>query len=361
MAQALKNLYDRELIERLCSSIGSRHPDFDSASFILSVFDEQWSTRELKARMRHITLQLRQFLPQNYLQALSIVTDSCQDFSGFQYMFFPEYVELFGQDYFDQSMQALAVMTPHASAEFAVRPFIKARPQQTMRVMRSWSQSTNEHLRRLASEGCRPRLPWAMALPEFKADPAPILPILKQLKHDESEYVRRSVANNLNDISKDNPDLVIDLARQWQGESRQCDWIIRHGCRSLLKQGHPEVLRLFGYKPPDYLELKQFSGANRVTMGSDLEFSFTLEAQQALGLCRLEYRLEMPRSGGRRGGKVFQISELNTSEYSKTVRARHRFRHITTRKYYPGRHAIEVLVNGVTLIRHEFMLEIEKS
>ena len=143
-------------------------------------------------------------------------------------MLFPDYVECYGLEHFDSSISALETFTKYSSAEFAVRPFIMRYEQKMMSQMRKWSRSKNHHLRRLSSEGCRPRLPWSMALPAFKQDPTAILTIISALLSDGSEYVRRSVANNLNDISKDHPEIVIEITRQNLGQSDATDKLLKH-------------------------------------------------------------------------------------------------------------------------------------
>ena len=169
------------------------------------IFDNNWKDKALKQRMKHISASLHHYLPMQYSDAIQILMKSSSKFRGFQYMFFPGFVERYGLNQYETSIQALEHFTKHSSSEFAVRPFITKYNHKMMAQMEVWAESDNHPIRRLASEGCRPRLPWATALPEFKQDPAPILPILEKLKNDESEYVRRSVANNLNDISKDHP------------------------------------------------------------------------------------------------------------------------------------------------------------
>ena len=228
-----------------------------------------------------------------------------------------------------------------------------------MRQMTEWAASENLHLRRLASEGCRPRLPWAMALPAFKRDPAPVLEILKTLMTDSSEYVRRSVANNLNDISKDHPDTTIAVTREWIGRQSDTDRLLKHACRTLLKQGHPETLSLFGFHKPDHIQITHFNVTPNVAMGDALAFAFTLHAQNGtLGKCRIEYEIGFIRKNGTTSGKVFQISESKQAGREKNVEKQHSFRPISTRTYYPGRHRIAIRVNGHELKHDHFELSL---
>lgn len=200
MPEQLKNYYSREYVTKIADIFAKTYSKFDKDRFLRQVFDEDWSSKELKERMRHLTICTKDNLPTDYEKALDSLikaspkTAKISKHSGFLNMFFPDFVELYGQGYFDESMKALEEFTKYSSSEFAIRPFIVNDKKKAMAQMLKWSKSNNYHVRRLASEGCRSRLPWAMALPEFKKDPSLILPILDNLKNDESEYVRRSVA-----------------------------------------------------------------------------------------------------------------------------------------------------------------------
>ena len=203
---------------------------------------------ELKQRVRHITRVLHNFLPERFSDAAKILTEISIELKkeerpqGFAHIFLPDYVECFGLDYPEEALSALGEITRLVSAEFAVRPFIVRYPQLSIRFLQSWSKSQDANVRRLASEGSRPRLPWAQTLAALRSDPTPVLPILENLKADPSLYVRKSVANHLNDIAKDHPALVLNIAKKWQGRHPATDWIIKHGCRTLLKGGNREVM-----------------------------------------------------------------------------------------------------------------------
>lgn len=238
MAGLFKDRYNYDTLYELALRIQHVYDAFPIEEFLNSTLDETWESLEFKQRIMKISKNLGTYLPNDYKTAIHIIDkvivnyDVCLD--GFV-LFFPAYVELYGQDEenWDISMAALARYTPYASAEFAVRSFIINNEERMMAQMAIWAKNDNEHIRRLASEGCRPKLPWGQALTSFQKDPTPILPILEQLKDDPSLYVRKSVANNLNDISKTHPDLVIRLAKQWQGKNKETDWIVKHACRTL--------------------------------------------------------------------------------------------------------------------------------
>jgi len=274
-------------------------------------------------------------------------------------MFLPEFIETRGLDDFETSIQAFEFITRFTSCEFAVRPFIHRYGQPMLDQMLLWSRHDHAMVRRLASEGARPRLPWAMALPALKKDPAPLLPILESLKQDSSDSVRRSVANNLNDISKDNPEFVISLVRKWQGKGNETDALIKHACRTLLKQGNAEVLKIFGYKSQG-LQVSDFSLASaQVEFGSSLEFSFSISNNATrTRKVRIEYAIYHLKKNGELTPKVFMISEREMDPGSQTkIERKHTIKPITTRRYYPGIHRVAVIVNGVEAAPIDFTLD----
>jgi 3-methyladenine DNA glycosylase AlkC len=356
MPEPLKNLYNPKLINALCELLTQKIPDFETEKFTQYVFDKNWKNRELKARMAHISHALKHFIKLDYAQTLDVLTSISPNFNGFEYMFFSGFVELFGLNDYANSTAALARFTPNASAEFGVRPFIKKYEKAMMKQMNLWAKSDDHHLRRLASEGCRPRLPWAMSLPKFKQNPTLILPILDILKNDTSDYVRRSVANNLNDIAKDNPAIVIDIAKKWLGKTKETDQLVKHGCRTLLKQGTAEVLELFGFNPPKHIQMADFFASDGVMIGETLDFNFVLNSAQPLGKLRLEYALDFVRKNGQFSRKIFKISESESQNHQKIVHKRHSFKPISTRVYYEGTHKITLICNGCELGNKNFQL-----
>ena len=350
-------MYSEELIGTLSREIVDVYGKFDSERFPESIFSDDWDQKELKERMTHISVTLHRFLPSNYHEAIEILKSVSSGFSGFEYMFFPGYVELYGLEEYEESISALEHFTEFSSSEFAVRPFIRRYKSKMMAQMEIWAESTNPHVRRLASEGCRPRLPWATALPEFKEDLGPVLRILEKLKNDKSEYVRRSVANNLNDISKDNPDILVDVAKMWLGKSAVTDRLVKHACRSLLKQGNPAILDIYGFMKPSHISILDFKIQKSINMGENLEFSFTLKTQQSrLGKLRIEYAIDFMKKNGKQSRKLFKISESDYSGQKKEITRHRSFKKISTRKYYAGIHGVAVIVNSHELACGNFML-----
>ncbi len=357
MPKLLKDLYNKKLINSLSKELVKVHSTFDETAFSKRVFDKAWRKKELKQRMRHISETLHEFLPDDYSKAINILKPVSGKFSGFEYMFFQDYVEVYGLDDFEVSIPALEHFTKYASSEFAVRSFIVKYPEKMMRQMEKWATSKNYHVRRLASEGCRPRLPWAMALAEFKDNPSPVLKVIEKLKNDESEYVRRSVANNLNDISKDHPAITLKIAKTWKGKNENTDKLVKHACRTLLRASNQQALCLFGYGDSKGIQLNNFKCTKKVTMGKRVEFSFNLTtSKKNLGMLRIEYAIDFVRSKGKTGRKIFKISEGNYSGRSKHVEKNYSFKPISTRRYYPGKHVVSILVNGKEIGTKNFTL-----
>ncbi len=360
MAELLKFIYNDVYISKLTEAIHSQYDPFPRKDFIQSVFSSEWDRLELKQRMRHITQCLGHALPPEYDITIRILQNSIPSLTGhgLENIIFPDFVEVFGLNDWSISLPALELFTIYSTSEFAVRPFIMHDSERMMSQMKDWAKHENHHVRRLASEGCRPRLPWAVALPEFKHDPMPILPILDILKSDESEYVRKSVANNLNDMAKDHPDLVLELANRWYGKQPNTDWIIKHGCRTLLKKGHPLALQLFGFHQDIRIEISELKLSRQLlTIGESFSFSFKLNATQETNKLRLEYAVDYVKANGKRSRKIFQIVEkLFTANEATPFTRNHSFHEMTTRKHYAGVHLLTILVNGLEQASIEFEL-----
>jgi 3-methyladenine DNA glycosylase AlkC len=358
MAEPLKNMYTPAFFEQFANKIKVVYPLFKIDRFIKLIYDDQWDQRELKQRIRHITYCLGQTLPPSYEEALEILGLIADDCQGFPYLFFPDFIELYGLEHYEPSIRHLEIFTQYSSAEFAIRPFIVRYPEQMMAQMLLWTKHHDPHVRRLASEGCRPRLPWGMALSKFKADPAPILPILRALREDSSEYVRKSVANNLNDITKDHPLLVLSIAQEWYGSHPGTNWIVKHACRTLLKQGYPEALALFGFEKLSAIVVHNLAlSPTEITMGQDLTFSFTIQNNSTeRQKIRLEYGIDFVKANGSRTCKIFKISEKDIGLGELQVTKTHRWREITTRVHYAGEHRLSIRINGVELAEGLFNL-----
>lgn len=352
---ALKDIYSPVFYDRLTVILSRALPEFDKVRFMSRIYRDGFENKELKDRMRHTAKAMHCFMPEDFNDTVvvldSIIThlrDASIGEDSLAYMFLPDYIETYGIDDYDAAVIALENTTQFTSCEFAVRPFLLKYPEKMIEQMKAWSLHENHKVRRLASEGSRPRLPWAMAIPYLKKDPAPVLPLLENLKNDPSEYVRRSVANSINDIAKDHPSIVIGLAKQWKGNNKETDAIIKHGCRTLLKQAHPEVLQLYGLDST-HMVISDFNVLTpNVKMGDSVEFTFSIENKDSKPqTVRLEYGLYYKKSKGHLARKVFKISERIFQPGEKnTIVRKQSFKPITTRVFYAGDHQLSLIING---------------
>jgi 3-methyladenine DNA glycosylase AlkC len=351
MAEQLKKIFfTKESIAALAENITQVYREFDKQTFNGLIYDDKWETLELKEKMRHTSICLQKTLPEPYPEAVAILETAAPSVKGFEAMTLPDFVELYGMDEenWELSLKALGVFTKYSSSEFAIRPFLDKEPERVMAYMYKWSEDEDHMVRRLASEGCRPRLPWAMALPKFKKDPALILPVLDKLKNDPSETVRRSVANNLNDISKDNPEIMLDICESWLGKSKNTDWVIKHACRSMMKAGNKRALILFGFADPEHIKIQHFKiQESTVAMGEDIHFNFDVNNHEdEASKLRLEYAVYFMKANGKQSKKVFMITENTYKPGSHSFKKKHSFKNLSTRKHYPGEHKISIIVNG---------------
>lgn len=366
MPEPLKNIFSRPLIVPFAAVVQKVWPAFAPEQFLQTVFDHQYEGLELKQRTKHIAHALRVCLPDDYRTALEIVTKVVQyyiDEQGekltFAWIFLPEFIEMHGVEDPDASIPAIETVTRWSSCEFAVRPYLLKYPERMYAQMLAWSQHSSPLVRRLASEGIRPRLPWGMGVPVLKRDPSPILPILENLKQDPAETVRRSVANNLNDIAKEHPQLVLDIAQRWLGQHPDTDWIVRHASRGLLKKGNAQALAFFGFeKGVSAVEVNNLQHPSAVAVGGKFDFSFTLHNQATISQSlRLEYQIDYQTLSGKISSKVFKIKEMELTAGAAVQIERHqRFQDFTTRKHYPGQHVLRILVNGTPLAEGQFMV-----
>lgn len=355
----LKDLLNQDSIGVIAAAVAAVHPAFDRQGFLRAVFDGQWAGRELKQRMRHVAEELRTHLPPDYRDAVEVLVAASPATAGagFAAMALSDVVEAFGLDDPDASIPALEALTKVVSAEFAVRPFIDRYPDRMWGQLLEWAGSDDPAVRRLASEGSRPRLPWGMRLRSLIADPGPVRPVLEALCHDPSEDVRRSVANHLNDIAKDHPQLVMAWLEQWQDASCEVEQITRHALRTLLKQGDPRALRLLGYDPEPRIDVRDLQvDPPCVTVGSQARLGFVVvstgEHGQHLVIDAVVYFV---KTNGARSPKVFRLrtAQLAPGEHL-VVRRRLSFAQMSTRTVHPGTHAIDVQVNGAVQRRIEF-------
>jgi len=363
---AFKHAFNGMLLQQIAGSISRYFPPFNSAAFL--AIELQLADREMKARVHLIRDALAAELPQNYPEALSILVSVLQDnqFRGFSVWPVAEFIQTYGLDYPDISLEALKIVTQCFTSEWAVRPFIKKYPQQTMTFLLDCAKSDNVDIRRWASEGTRPRVPWGEQLPAFIQDPSRTREILEVLKFDAELYVRKSVANHLNDITKDNPDYVIKLLNDWKqqatpAEIKNLTWVIKHALRSLIKAGHPQALSLIGVQFGADVELDEFTVKNsKIKLNQSLEFTTQLRSvsNQPQNIV-IDYVLHFMKANNKTAPKVFKLRSfiLQANDVVR-IDKKHTVKKITTRQYYEGIQYIEIQVNGEVLDKAEWSLEV---
>ncbi len=363
-APALKEWFNADRYRWFADELSALTPRFDRKKFLahtLPGLDE----RSLLQRLRRTTEAMRATLPSDYAKSLRVLEKLAPRFQhNFVSLVLPDFVGLYGHDDFDRSMDALAFFTRFGSAEFAIREFLKRDLPRTLAVMERWSRDENEHVRRLASEGCRPRLPWSFRLPALIADPSPVAPILENLRADDSLYVRKSVANHLNDITKDHPDWTLATLRRWTTKNSHTAWIARRALRTLIKAGHPEALAVFGVKTTSSVRVENFTLSSAILhLGDQLTFSFDLispstRSQRIVA----DYAVHYVKKSGDLARKVFKLSELDLPARGRvSLTKRQRFQNFTTRIHYAGEHRIELLINGRSAASAAFFLHLPAS
>lgn len=372
MPEPFKNLFNEAVIHDLGQHFSSAWPEFDHAGFV-NAAGKNLEALELKQRSDQITEAMACCLPDDYEHAATILMtclaadenreharkEKSTALNGMAIMPMTHYVGRYGLEHFDLSMSLFREMTKRFSSEFGIRYFLLAEPERTLATLTEWTSDADQHVRRLVSEGTRPRLPWGMQLPAFIEDPTPLLGLLEALRDDPEEYVRRSVANNLNDIAKDHPDLVAGLAADWlKGADTRRQKLVRHACRTLIKQGHKKTLAALGFAPP-CIEIKHWEILTpRVAFGTRLQFELSLtstsERPQPL---IIDYVIHHRKANGNTTAKVFKWKTITLpARATHSAKRKHAMRKITTRRYYPGTHGLEILVNGVPHGRKEFEL-----
>lgn len=378
MAEALKDQYGYEVIHWLAQQIRNVDAGFPAESFIQQAivgFDEL----ELMPRGKHLAVVLSDYLPNDYPKAVDILvrsmgpklTDSRSfGMSSFYYLPHSFYISEYGLDYPEESMAAMYQLTQRFTAEFCIRPFLLKYPEFILAQLKDWLSDPSEHVRRLISEGTRPRLPWGIALKPFKQDPSAVLALLECLKDDSSLYVRRSVANNLNDIGKDNLALLCDTCSRWLEEAdnslEEADnnrrWLVNHALRSAIKRAEPQALAVLGYGPDIEVDIQVVDiSPQQAVQGDSLMLTFRVnnlksEPQPLLVDCAIDY----VKANGQTRAKVFKLKTVmleaqQSQEFSKKVS----LKNMSTRKHYSGHHSVRALLNGVSYHLGGFDLKVD--
>ncbi len=358
--EPFKNKFSKASIKTLATEIVAFYPDFDAKKFTkLSV--KTLDALELKDRVRQISAALNETLPADYGEALRVLIGSVKKIEGgvsegFIYWPYLQFIEEYGLDSVDLSLDGMEALTPFFSAEFAIRPYILNDSKKTLKRMLRWAKSPNEHVRRLATEGSRPRLPWGIALPELIADPTRTSKILEILKDDSSEYVRRSVSNHMNDFSKDHAAFVSQTCSEWWSESPEMQKLVKHALRNLLKKGDKEALKILGFGIPKFSDVKIKLDSDQVIFGESLNFDIEIMSEKSQSWM-IDYAIHHQKANGKMSPKVFKWSVKKVKKDTiLAVSKKHKIKPITTRKYYPGEHALEIFINGKSIGIQSFEL-----
>lgn len=363
----LRSVYNRRVIALLAMRIKAVYPAFDDNGFCNGIY-HQLDDLSYGERAALIREQLEKFLPDDFPKAATILIDSLgpeltiepgkTDWDGFIIIPLSEYIANNGLEHYDLSMKALYEMTKRFTAENAIRAFIRYYPEKTLKHFETWTQDNNVHVRRLVSEGSRPRLPLAAPLNAFKKDPRPVIALLERLKDDPELYVRRSVANNLNDIAKDNPDIVVMTLKKWKNKASEARlWLIKHALRTLFKRGYKDAFELMGFFKPEIAAINISLDRKTINIGETavvhLEFR-SLKPQQLM----IDYAVHYMKSNGKQAKKVFKMTLRDAGKEEPVKLSRkHSFKQMTTRTHYPGAHSIEPIINGYSFPKRDFMVK----
>jgi 3-methyladenine DNA glycosylase AlkC len=361
MAEALKHMFDAARYRRLADDLAAVAPRFDRSRFLALTLDGL-DERALMDRLRQTTLAGETALPGTYAEKLATLRALAPRIGhNFVGIFLSDFVATHGLADFDLSLDALKFFTRFGSAEFAIRAFLERDLVRTLAAMTVWATDPDEHVRRLASEGSRPRLPWGRRLPALVRDPEPTFPILTRLSADPSLYVRKSVANHLNDISKDHPERMLALVESWDRAHAPTAWIVRHAARTLIKKGHPRALRLVGVSGAARVKVTAFSVAPAtLSLGGKITLTahLTSTAKQAQRLV-IDYVVRYAKAGGRASAKVFKWTETDLAPGATlTLTKRQTIRDFSTRRHHAGSHPVDLQINGRLVASGVFTLRL---
>ncbi len=367
MAERMKDSYGPEVAEWVGHRLAGALPDLDARAFAAECMPG-YEDLELMDRARRITDVMARHLPADPAAAVTTITASLgpveEGLTGmqpFRYLPFVLYVGKYGLGAFEESMAAQHELTRRFTAEFSIRPFLIHHEAATLARLRQWAGDPDPHVRRLVSEGTRPRLPWAPRLPAFIADPAPVLALLELLRDDPSEYVRRSVANNLNDISKDHPELVVELAERWWADGDdQRRRLLRHALRTLVKRGDPTALEVLGHAGADHLVVGDVSiEPARPVIGGSVRMTATVVDTRPAGepatadpvaadeRVAVDFVVHFVKANGSASARVCKGGVRGLGPAGATVVSRSvSLAQQSTRTHHPGVHRVEVQVNG---------------
>lgn len=368
MAEPLKTFFSPALVRRLAADIQRVEPSFPTRAFVGRAANGL-DDLELLDRARQIARALGDHLPAEYPEAIGVLLRSLgpehatdelvgSGMAPFYYLPHTLFVAERGLEHFELSLRAQYELTKRFSAEGSIRAFIARDPERTFAQLRVWATDGNAHVRRLVSEGTRLRLPWARRVAWLDANPRRVLALLEVLKDDPTTLVRRSVANNLNDLSKDHAELAVETCRAWlRAESPEILALVQHAQRSLIKRGHRGALALLGAGARPRVEIGSVRlSAKSIRLGGEIRFSFDVESTSPGGQHLLvDFVVHFVKANGGSRAKVFKLKRATLEARGRaSFEGKVSFAQMTTRRHYPGRHRIEVLVNGVAFPLGEF-------
>ena len=367
--KALKDQFGQKMVQRIAKSLKTAWPQFNENRFQNSILQDLPSA-ELIERTWIVCRAMYDQLPTDFGTTALHLKKAMDGYEkavgqasldGFYFMPFGNYVSKYGLEHFDLSMDLLNQITRRFTSEFAIRSFLEKYPERTLQQLHEWCMDPDHHVRRLVSEGTRPRLPWAARLRAFQKDPEPVILLLEKLKEDPVLYVRRSVANNLNDIGKDHPERMLSVLKEWaRSKNSGTQWIIKHASRSLVKEGNSTALALLGFDPNIKVELLALQVQEEVEMGGGLSFEFVLRSKENVSKkIMVDFVVHYNKANGKQAPKVFKLKNVKIKPSEEMAfKKKISFRSISTRKYYPGKHSIEIQVNGGRLGKKSFKLTI---
>lgn len=359
MADALKDMFNKKFYELLAMEFHAVEKNFQADKFIKDVI-KNIEHLSLNERLRYTSIVLKKYLPAEYKKSISVLVKVIPKFKGsYTSLVFPDFVSQYGHGDFDLSMEALHNFTQFGSSEFAIREFLKRDFEKTIKVMNKWAEDKSHHVRRLSSEGSRPRLPWSFKLDEVIKDPKITQSILEKLKTDTELYVRKSVANHLNDISKDNTDFMLGLINTWDKKNEHTAWIIKHASRTLIKKGNVQSLAVFDFEKNVKVSVADFKlNKSKLKLGESLLFEFDVVSEKTKSQkLVIDFKIYYRKKNGELSPKVFKLKELELKpKQTIHISKAHRFQDFTTRKHYSGKHNIEIMINGKVYSKKEFML-----
>lgn len=357
----LKEIFNRERLQHFADELCGIEPSFDPQRFI-ALASRDLENLSIMQRLRQVAETFHHTLPGDYRHKLSVLRELAPRINhGFASIALPEYVALYGRTDRQVSLQALHFFTRFGSSEFAIRPFLQDDLEATLEVMQDWTVDENDHVRRLASEGCRPRLPWSFQLKKLIENPDPVWPILDRLRSDPSLYVRKSVANHLNDITKDHPDWVLEKVGAWPADNTHTKWIIRQALRTLVKKGHPAALAQLGATQAAKVEIETFAVTPAaVILGQTVELKAVIRSTSATDQTLVvDYAIHYVKKSGESSAKVFKWKEVVLApNHALSLSIRRPIRNFTTRVHYPGTHRVDLLVNGSAVASTQFELTV---